>query len=277
MPLHTHAYSGTSKRHSGYSITLFWKLSCLTLCHRFRRTHLVQLYVPPSKPAIVDGLPPELRGGYTRDFIAANAAFQAGWLEATSQSWEARWQNWCAFIRPLGENPYLQHTPFKTRVRSLTGFTACTRTGFYSRGRKVQSSTASGAITAIGQTIAMVCNNNPTKVVGLEKFLPALQVLIEAYSKEDLPTRKMLPVEVDVPELPVEMGNGKSGTPHAQAIEDLALIAFYYLLGIGEYMVKGKHNNTKQTVQFKFKDISFFKWNKAGTLVCLPWDAPPVS
>ncbi len=65
------------------------------------------------------------------------------------------------------------------------------------------------------------------------------------------------------------------GTPHAQAIGDLALIAFYYFLCIGKYTVKGKRNNTKQTVQFKFKDISFFKRNKAGTLVCLPKDAPP--
>ncbi len=109
----------------------------------------------------------------------------------------------------------------------------------------------------------------------MEKFLPALQVMMEAYSKEDPLTMKMLPVEVDVPELLVEMGYGKSGTLHAQTIGDLALIAFYYLLCIGEYTMKGKRNNTKQTVQFKLEDVSFFKRNKAGTLVCLPWDAPP--
>jgi hypothetical protein len=45
-------------------------------------------------------------------------------------------------------------------------------------GQKVQSCTVSGAITAIGQTIAMACNNNPTKVVGSEKFLPSLQVMM---------------------------------------------------------------------------------------------------
>ncbi len=134
----------------------------------------------------------------------------------------------------------------------------------------MQSSTVCGAITAIGQTIAMACNDNPTKVVGLEKFLPALLVMIEVYSKEDPLPRKMLPVEVDVPELLVEMGYGKLGTPHAQATGDLGLIAFYYLLCIGKYTVKGKRNNTKQTVQFKFEDVSFFKQNKAGTLVCLP-------
>jgi hypothetical protein len=36
----------------------------------------------------------------------------------------------------------------------------------------------------------------------------------------------MLPVQVVVPELLVEMGYGKSSTLHAQAIGDLALIAF---------------------------------------------------
>jgi hypothetical protein len=85
----------------------------------------------------------------------------------------------------------------------------------------------------------------------------------------------MLPMEIDVPELLVEMGYGKSGTLHAQTIGDLALIAFYYLLCIGEYTMKGKRNNTKQTLQFKFEDVSFFKRNKAGTLVCLPRDTPP--
>ncbi len=98
--------------------------------------------------------------------------------------------------------------------------------------------------------------------------------MLDNYSKADPPTRKMLPVEADVPKLLVEMGYGKEGTIHTKAIGDLALIAFYYLLQNGEYTVKGKRNNTKQTVQFKLEDVKFFKKNKMGTLVCLPNDAP---
>jgi hypothetical protein len=159
-------------------------------------------------------------------------------------------------------------------MRCLTGFAQQTRTGFYGRGRQVQSSTVSQALTAIGQKIALARNNNPTKVNGSDKFLPSLQVMLEGYSKVDPPTRKMLTVEVDVPELLVEIRYGKEGTIHTQAIGDLALIAFYYLLQIGEYTVKGKRNNTKQTVQFKLEDVKFFKKNKMGTLVCLPNNAP---
>jgi hypothetical protein len=100
--------------------------------------------------------------------------------------------------------------------------------------------------------------------------------MLDGYSKSDPPTRKMLPVEADVPNLLAEMSYGKGGSTHTQATRDLTMIAFYYLLQIREYTVKGKKNNTKtkQTIQFKFKDLKFFKKSKAGTLVCLPNNAP---
>jgi hypothetical protein len=50
--------------------------------------------------------------------------------------------------------------------------------------------------------------DNPTKVLGSEKFLPALQIMIDGYTKADPPTQKKLPVEADVPELLIEMGYG---------------------------------------------------------------------
>jgi hypothetical protein len=120
----------------------------------------------------------------------------------------------------------------------------------------------------------MAVGNNPTKIIGSEKFLPALQIMIEGYSKEDPPTRKMLPIESDVPQFLVDIGYSESGTAHTQAVGDLSLIAFYYLLRIGEYTVKGKRNNTKQTVQFKLEDVTFYKKTRAGQLRCLPKTAP---
>ena len=60
-----------------------------------------------------------------------------------------------------------------------------------------------------------------------------------------------------------------------QAIGDLTLIAFYYLLRIGEYTIKGTRNKTKQTVQFKYEDITFFKKNEHGKLRCLQQNATP--
>jgi hypothetical protein len=98
--------------------------------------------------------------------------------------------------------------------------------------------------------------------------------MYDGWRKQDPPTRKMLPVEADVPENLVSMGCGLGATECDRAVGDLAQIAFYYLLRIGEYTVKGSRNNTKQTVQFKMEDITFFKKNANGQLRCLSREAP---
>lgn len=90
----------------------------------------------------------------------------------------------------------------------------------------------------------------------------------------DPPTMKMLPVEADVPELLVAHGRDLSASELDRAVGDLVMIAFYYLLRIGEYTIKGSRNETKQTVQLKLEDVTFFQKNESGSLRCLPRDAP---
>jgi hypothetical protein len=150
-------------------------------------------------------LPPKLRGGYTPDFRLADEAFCAGRLEMTTNTREMRWQNWCTYVKHLGVNPHLQQVPYATRVQCLTGFAAQTRTGFYRHRRQVQICMVTGAFTAVGQTIALACNENPTKVIGSDKFLPALQIMLDGYTKADPPTKKKLLVKADVPELLIKM------------------------------------------------------------------------
>ena len=118
----------------------------------------------------------------------------------------------------MGFDPYLQSTTSEQRIRSLTGFAQRVRTGYYGQGQQVQAATVTGAITAVGQRISLAIGHNPTKVIGSDKFLPALQVVIDGFAKEDPPTQKMLPVESDVPELLVEIGYSKSGTAHTRVL-----------------------------------------------------------
>jgi hypothetical protein len=133
--------------------------------------------------------------------------------------------------------------------------------------------TVVGALTAVGQEIALACGENPTKVLGSDKILPRLQQIYDGWRKEDPATTKQLPVEADVPKCLAERAQRHSATELDRAVGDLTLVAFYYLLRIGEYMIKGNRNETKQTVQFKREDITFFKKNRRGQLQCLPRDA----
>jgi hypothetical protein len=238
------------------------------------------MHAYPLTPMHIEGKRNKIADVPSRSFGSNPAwkSFCAGHLEATANKREMCWQNWCAYVKHLDMDLYLQQVPYATRVQCLTGFAARTQTGFYGYGRQVQSSTVTGAITAVGQTITLACNENPTKVIGSKTFLPALQIMLDGYTKADPPTQKKLPVEADVPELLVELGYGKLGSVHTQAVGDLYLIAFYYLLCIDEYTVKRQRDSAKrakkQTVQFKLEDVTFFKTDKNGILWCLPRNTP---
>jgi hypothetical protein len=121
--------------------------------------------------------------------------------------------------------------------------------------------------------IALACDSNPTKVIGSEHLLPRIQIMLDGYRKVNPPTRKKLPMQADVPELLVEQAYQSTTTQRQRATANLTMVAFYYLLWVGKYTVKGLRNITKQMVQFKYKDVSFFQKNTRGQLHCLPRDA----
>jgi hypothetical protein len=191
----------------------------------------------------------------------------------TSKGRETCWSRWAAYVAPMGVDPFLQDTPFTNRVRLLTGFAGRVRTGYYGQGKQIQAGSVSSAITAVSQAIALATNTNPTKIVGSDKLLPRLQQMLDGFRKADPPTTKQLPVEADVPEFRVQLGLSPEARELDRAIGDLTMIAFYYLLRIGEYTTKGTCNNSKQTEEFKMGDITFFAKDKQGNLRCLPRDA----
>jgi len=89
--------------------------------------------------------------------------------------------------------------------------------------------------------------------------------MMEGWKKQDPPTIKKLPVAIDIPEFLSAVGAATTNELD-KAIGDLVLIAFYYLLRVGEYTVKERRNSTKQTVQFRLQDVTFFKRNDKGRL-----------
>ena len=173
----------------------------------------------------------------------------------------------------MGLDPHLQDVTFTTATRALTGFTARVRTGQYGRGRQITAPAVNSAITAVGKTIALARGHNPTKIAGSDKLLPRLSQMLEGWTQEDPPTLKKLPVEADIPEYIANIGYLQDATEAQKAIGDLVLIAFYYLLRVGEYTTKATRNNSKRTVQFKIEDITFFSTNKKGILRQLPRSA----
>ena len=214
----------------------------------------------------MDRLPHILKNRYESDFHFADEAFYRGRMEETAQKRELQWKRWVAYVFPLGVDPYLHETPYIYRVRALSGFAARVRSGVYGRKRQVRACTVNSAITAIGTTISLARGVNPTRVENTNLLLPRLSQMLAGWRKADPPTVKKLPVAIDVPELLSAVGLAPGSNELDKAIGDLVLIAFYYLLRVGEYTIKGSRNNTKQTIQFRIQDVTFFKRDPVGRL-----------
>ena len=98
--------------------------------------------------------------------------------------------------------------------------------------------------------------------------------MFAGWRKADPPVIKKLPISIDIPELLSAVGQKPDANELDKAIGDLTLIAFYYLLRVGEYTIKGHRNHSKQTVQFRVQDVTFFRKDQSGTLRQLSRFAP---
>jgi hypothetical protein len=74
-------------------------------------------------------------------------------------------------------------------------------------------------------------------------MIPRLQQTLDGWRKSDPMMKKQLPVEADVPEFLVDLGHTVGATELERAVGDLVMIAFYYLLRIDEYAVKGNRED----------------------------------
>ena len=80
-------------------------------------------------------------------------------------------------------------------------------------------------------------------------------MLLEGYSKEDPAAQPKLAVPVSVPNEMYEIGSTK--TERTKCIGDFGLIAFYYLLRVGEYTYS-KPSERRRTQQFRLRDVTLW-------------------
>lgn len=214
----------------------------------------------------MDSLPHFVQDRIAGFLRIADAGFKLGRVETTSRAREAHWRNWESYCQSVGLDPYLQGVEYHRLCKHVQSFAGAIRCGYYGQGRTVRSSTVSTALAAVNTTIALAINKQPLKVSGTKAWLPKIQMTLDGWEKEDPPTEKKMPVEVDVPEYLVKCGLMPGASQLVRCIGDWVLIAFYFLLRIGEYTKKGSRNETKQTVQFRMRNVTFFKRDKRGSL-----------
>ena len=179
---------------------------------------------------------------------------------ATVKSKNKYWAVWVAYEQVVGVDPYLPEDDslYLEQIGALAGFSAQVKSGYYGYSCEIQSGSVSTALAAVGQEISMVRRYNPLKMNGSDNLLKPLGIIMSGYKKWDKPVEKKQPVGIDIPELLCTLGQLWSASVKDSILGDWCLIAFYYLLRVGEYTQKNSCRETKQTIEFRVIDVMFF-------------------
>lgn len=117
------------------------------------------------------------------------------------------------------------------------------------------------ALRAIGTQFLLDGERSPlgTPQTGYPK---AIHQQLEGYKREDPPSQPKLAVPLEVPRF-INLTGRHSNSPRNQAIGDMAIIAFYYLLRVGEYTYF-KPSEHRVTHQLTIADIKL--WHNTTAL-----------
>ena len=191
-------------------------------------------------------------------------------MAATTRTREKYWKHWCSYTKSVNIDPLLSTTDPLIRDLVLTAFAARVRSGHYGRGNKIRVQGVTDALSAISKTIELAGYKSPV-YRSPNTYNLQIQRCIEGFRREDPPAVPQLALPVTVPLHMAEQAYA-TGTPtnnnQDQAIADLSVIAFFYLLRVGEYMAprvasqNGCIVRATRTVQFTVGNIGFFRKGK---------------
>jgi len=116
----------------------------------------------------------------------------------------------------------------------------------------------------------MDTGRQPLHQVDGEHYIKPIQHMLAGFKNFDPATEKKLACHPDLPTFACRYGHRKGASVYQQAVGDLTVIAYYYLLRIGEYTTKTRRKKKTRTRQFRAKDVTFFKLNEHGRLEPLP-------
>ena len=204
---------------------------------------------------------PTSQVGVACDLLLAGRATATGIAAQTAHTQERYWKHWCSYCHECNVNPFLDGIPDIEQGFLVTGFAARVRSGAYGHGHRVTVQSVSQALAAISKTCQLARKRSPVyEEAG--KYVLQVERCIEGFRREDPPATPQLAVPVAVPEQTARRGQA-SDSAHQQAIGDLSLIAFYFMLRSGEYTKprftrrNGRLVQATRTKQFRIQDIGF--------------------
>ena len=189
-----------------------------------------------------------------------------GVTHQTATTRQKYWMHWCTYCAECKTNPFLQdETPINQSI-ILTGYAARVRTGAYGYQNEVTVQTVSTALAAVTASIELGGQRSPA-LQSEGTYIAPIKQQLEGFRRDDPPAIPQLAVPSSLIRHIYET-YATSSNAIVAATADLIIIAFYYLLRVGEYTkprtvtINGQIKRATRTKQFCVGDVGFFKHTK---------------
>ena len=215
---------------------------------------------------MLERMHPAHRLGFSRDCLSAWRASTLGVTPQTTKTREKYWNHWRQYAAQCHIDPWLTNTSPLERDITINAFAARVRSGFYGRGAQVKVQSVNDALSAISKTIELAGQPSPLYREA-NKYQLSTERLCEGFRREDPPAVPQLAVPVSIVNHCYKSSLLTNDALTAAAGQ-LTIIAFYYLLRVGEYTqprtvtLNGEKLRATRTVQFSVDDVGFWKDNK---------------
>jgi hypothetical protein len=221
----------------------------------------------------MDRMPHSERSHFVSDCVSSWRAINNGVVVKTSRDRHKYWGHWARYASLCKVDPFLENIPNGEKDIILAAFAARVRSGTYGRGTQIKVSGVQDALASITKTIQLAGKESPLyRADGT--YTLVLERMIEGYRRQDPAAVPQLAVPIILPNMCYNAAM-LSNSPATKAAGQLCLIAFYYLLRVGEYtqprfvMRNGTKHRCTRTKQFTTGNVGFFKNN-----LVLPRNSP---
>jgi hypothetical protein len=231
---------------------------------RLKFSHLVQLRFPSFRfqtDALVAARDPAVRAEFARDLNSSWGKVADATVDGTARA--TNWRNWSAWCSRFNFNTFLVGTPREQHAHVLMAFAARVRSGAFGNGKQIGCQSVATALRHVSQTFVLANLGDPRRELYSPELGLAFTRLYHSYRNEDPAPKPQLALPISVIE-DVMKNEGAALNPKDQALADLVVLAFFFLLRVGEYTPPG--NRRTRTTQIRRKDMQFWSKRPDGIL-----------
>ena len=196
-------------------------------------------------------------------FINSNNAVELGVVAATNVERRRFWQCWTTFL----DSNYtsiqhdLSNINRQQQIALLGAFAHHVRSGHhtrtqYDRPRPTSAQRVTVALRAVSQTIILDGGTSPVETAK-GTYPLQLQRIISAYTRDDPAPKPKLALPFSAIQHIHDL-SCLTTDPKYSAISDLCIIAWYFLLRVGEY-THANRSAARRTTQFRIHDVTLWE------------------